>query len=56
MVSPEPEVLNETDTRYVKVWGKVLGLDNKSRMRRESHVRFCEREGGKFPLPTRLPY
>ena len=30
-----------------------LSLNHKSRMRRESHVRFCERWGGKFPLPTR---
>ena len=28
-------------------------LDGKSRMRRESHVRFCERVGVKFPRATR---
>ena len=30
-----------------------LNLNHKSRMRLEFHVRFCERWGGKFPLPTR---
>jgi len=30
-----------------------LSLNHKSRMKREFHVRFCERWGGKFPLPTR---
>ena len=39
---------------YVDARNKTLGLDDRSRMRRESHVRFCEREGGRFPLPTRL--
>ncbi len=29
-------------------------LDNRSRMNREIHVRFCEGLGVKFPLPTRL--
>ena len=29
-------------------------LDDKSRMKREFHVRFCERPWGKFPGPTRL--
>ena len=30
------------------------GLDRRSRMRRESHVRFCEGPGVKFPRATRL--
>ena len=29
-------------------------LNCKSRMKREFHVRFCERLGVKLPLPTRL--
>ena len=33
-----------------------LSLNHKSRMKREFHVRFCERWGGKFPLPTRHIY
>ena len=31
-------------------------LNHRSRMRRESHVRFCERWGVKFPLSTRLKF
>src|SRR5580658_5565154 len=31
-----------------------LRLDRRSRMRRESHVRFCEGAGGQFPRATRL--
>jgi aconitate hydratase len=31
----------------------ALRLDNKSRMRREVHVRFCERLGVRFPRATR---
>ena len=30
-------------------------LDNKSRMSREAHVRFCEGLGVKFPRATRPP-
>jgi hypothetical protein len=30
------------------------GLDDKSRMKREFHVRFCESLRGKFPWATRL--
>ena len=30
-----------------------LWLNDKSRMKREFHVRFCERFRGKFPLSTR---
>jgi len=32
---------------------KVGGLDSKSRMTRERHVRFCEHLGVKFPGVTR---
>jgi len=31
-----------------------VDLYNKSRMTGDCHVRFCERLGVKFPLPTRL--
>jgi hypothetical protein len=31
-------------------------LNNKSRMKREFHVRFCERLAGKFRWPTRPVY
>ena len=33
-----------------------LSLNHRSRMKREFHVRFCERWGGKFLLPTRPSY
>ena len=32
----------------------MRGLDDRSRMNREVHVRICERLRGKFPRPTRL--
>lgn len=32
----------------------LLRLNNKSRMSRPAQVRFCERQRGKFLLPTRL--
>jgi hypothetical protein len=32
----------------------LRGLDNRSRMNREIHVRICEGLRGKFPRPTRL--
>src|SRR4030042_1565269 len=37
-------------------WNKTKSVDlyNKSRMTGDCHVRFCERLGVKFPLPTRL--
>ncbi len=31
----------------------MKGLDDKSRMKREFHVRFCESLRGKFPWATR---
>jgi hypothetical protein len=31
----------------------LKGLNDKSRMKREFHVRFCERLEGRFLLPTR---
>ena len=34
-------------------WHSRVRLDDGSRVRRESHVRFCERLGVKFPGPTR---
>ena len=35
------------------VWDITNGLDNRSRMSREAHVRFRERLGVKLPRPTR---
>ena len=32
---------------------KPFGLNDKSRMKRELHVRFCERLKGKYLRPTR---
>ena len=47
---------NEIERAMTREWCFISPsrLDNKSRMRRESHVRFCERWGVKLPLPTRL--
>ena len=46
---------NEIERAMTREWCFISPsrLDNKSRMRRESHVRFCERWGVRFPLPTR---
>ena len=46
---------NEIERAMTREWCFISPsrLDNKSHMRRESHVRFCERWGGRFPLPTR---
>jgi hypothetical protein len=43
------------DGRIYLLTGQDQGqwLDNKSRMNREVHVRFCERLWGWFPGPTR---
>ncbi len=40
--------------RALACWSKAVGLDWKSRMRRESHVRFREGPRVKFPRATRL--
>ena len=34
-------------------WRETVRLEGKSRMRRESHVRFCEGGGVRFPSATR---
>jgi len=33
--------------------GRQLSMDGTSRVTGDSHARFCERLGGKFPGPTR---
>jgi hypothetical protein len=37
----------------VAAWRETVRLKGKSRMRRESHVRFCEGGGVRFPSATR---
>jgi len=43
----------QPDLSITGKWGYVRRLDNKSRMRGDSHVRFCEKLGVKFPGFTR---
>src|SRR6266849_1622062 len=40
---------------FVGAGGATPRLDYRSRMRRESHVRFCEGGGVRLPSATRLP-